>query len=108
MFSASTAVAGLIKKVRNGTFARTELVMVNLTGGDARVRPSRQVSAGCDATEVGGSKKPERFENHVSRCGGPAPHAKAGHERNDRAHRWASGGLDPGSNARVYSFRRRQ
>jgi threonine synthase len=33
-FSASTAVAGLIKKVRNGTFPRNESVMVNLTGGD--------------------------------------------------------------------------
>jgi threonine synthase len=33
-FSASTAVAGLIKKVRSGTFPRKETVMVNLTGGD--------------------------------------------------------------------------
>lgn len=33
-FSASTAVAGLIKKVRNGSFPRTETVLVNLTGGD--------------------------------------------------------------------------
>jgi threonine synthase len=33
-FSASTAVAGLIRKVRDGRFPRSESVMVNLTGGD--------------------------------------------------------------------------
>ncbi len=43
-FSASTAVAGLIKKVRNGTFPRNETVMVNLTGGDRpRTPPAASV-----------------------------------------------------------------
>ncbi|HET7032972.1 MAG TPA: pyridoxal-phosphate dependent enzyme [Casimicrobiaceae bacterium] len=43
-FSASTAVAGLIRKVRNGTFPRTESVMVNLTGGDRpRTLPATSV-----------------------------------------------------------------
>jgi len=43
-FSASTAVAGLIKKVRNGTFPRSETVLVNLTGGDRpRTPPAASV-----------------------------------------------------------------
>src|SRR5439155_1520484 len=33
-FSASTALAGLIKQVRSDRFPRTETVLVNLTGGD--------------------------------------------------------------------------
>ena len=33
-FSASTAVAGLIKQVRAGKFPRGDTVLVNLTGGD--------------------------------------------------------------------------
>lgn len=35
-FSASTAVAGLIKQVRNGVFPRKDTVMVNLTGADRK------------------------------------------------------------------------
>jgi threonine synthase len=43
-FSASTAVAGLIKKLRKGTFPRKESVMVNLTGGDRpRTPPAASV-----------------------------------------------------------------
>ena len=43
-FSASTAVAGLVKKVRNGTFPRSETVVVNLTGGDRpRTPPAASV-----------------------------------------------------------------
>lgn len=39
-FSASTALAGLIKQVRNDCFPRTDTVLVNLTGGDrARSAP---------------------------------------------------------------------
>lgn len=39
-FSASTAVAGLIKKVRNGNFPCKETVLVNLTGGDRPRTPA--------------------------------------------------------------------
>jgi threonine synthase len=39
-FSASAAVAGLIKKVRSGTFPRKDSVMVNLTGGDRPRTPA--------------------------------------------------------------------
>lgn len=35
-FSASTAVAGLIKQVRRGSFPRKETVLVNLTGADRK------------------------------------------------------------------------
>ena len=35
-FSASTAVAGLIKQVRSGSFPRKETVLVNLTGADRK------------------------------------------------------------------------
>jgi threonine synthase len=43
-FSASTAVAGLIRKVRSGTLPRDETVMVNLTGGDRpRTPPAASV-----------------------------------------------------------------
>jgi threonine synthase len=43
-FSASTAVAGLIKLVRNAGFPRNETVLVNLTGGDRpRTEPARSM-----------------------------------------------------------------
>lgn len=43
-FSASTAVAGLIKKIRSGNFPRDETVLVNLTGGDRpRTQPASSV-----------------------------------------------------------------
>jgi threonine synthase len=38
-FSASTAIAGLIKQVRNGVFPLKDAVMVNLTGGDRTGEP---------------------------------------------------------------------
>lgn len=41
-FSAATAVAGLIERVRNGRFPRHETVLVNLTGGD---RPRTEPAA---------------------------------------------------------------
>jgi threonine synthase len=39
-FSASTAVAGLIKQVRNGSFPVKDTVMINLTGGDRVGEPA--------------------------------------------------------------------
>lgn len=43
-FSASTALAGVIKQVRNDRFPRQETVLVNLTGGDRpRTAPGRSV-----------------------------------------------------------------
>ena len=40
-FSASAAVAGLIKQVREGRLSRTDTILINLTGGD---RPERAPS----------------------------------------------------------------
>ena len=43
-FSASTAVAALIKQVRRGAFPKHETVLVNLTGGDRpRTAPGRDI-----------------------------------------------------------------
>jgi threonine synthase len=38
-FSASTALAGVVKLVRKGAFPRDDTVMVNLTGGDRPPAP---------------------------------------------------------------------
>jgi threonine synthase len=35
-FSASTAIAGLMKKVRNGTLSRNDTILINLTGADRK------------------------------------------------------------------------
>ena len=41
-FSASAALAGLVRQVRQGTFPRNETVLVNLTGSDRHPSPSRR------------------------------------------------------------------